>query len=89
MPRSTITSKGQITLPKEVRNRLAITAGDQIEFTIEEDGTITVMSVKKSAMRLHGVISSDVDGPLSIEEMDQAIADQMFADDDRIRGGKP
>lgn len=42
--RSTITSKGQITLPKAVRERLRVGEGEQIEFVVEDD-TITVRSV--------------------------------------------
>ena len=43
MPRATITSKGQTTLPKEVRTRLGVDAGDQVEYRIAADGTVTVV----------------------------------------------
>jgi AbrB family looped-hinge helix DNA binding protein len=89
MPRATITSKGQITLPKAIRDRLGLTTGDQVEFLIDDAGSITVVSVKRSAMRLHGVIASGSTEPLSIDEMDQTIADRAADDDDRIRSGQP
>ncbi len=38
MPVSTLTSKYQATIPRAVRDALALTAGDRIEFTIEPDG---------------------------------------------------
>lgn len=38
-PKSTISSKGQITVPLEVRKRLGLKAGDRVEFVIEEGRT--------------------------------------------------
>lgn len=38
MPLATITSKGQLTIPKEVRDRLHLKTGDQVELTVLEDG---------------------------------------------------
>lgn len=37
---STISSKGQVTIPQEIRNRLGVAAGDQIEFVIENGNTV-------------------------------------------------
>ncbi|HEV7127179.1 MAG TPA: type II toxin-antitoxin system PrlF family antitoxin [Ktedonobacterales bacterium] len=39
---STITSKGQVTIPKAVRERLGLSAHDRIVFVIEDDGTVTL-----------------------------------------------
>lgn len=89
MPRATITSKGQITLPKTIRDRLGLSPGDQVDFRIDDDGTISVVSVKRSALRLHGVIRSDTAEPFSIEEMDRAMADRVAAEDERIRKDRP
>ncbi len=41
MPTATITSKGQVTIPKEVRERFGFKAGDELEF-IEEDGLLRI-----------------------------------------------
>jgi antitoxin PrlF len=38
-PSSTISSKGQITVPLEIRNRLGLREGDRVEFVVEEDRT--------------------------------------------------
>ena len=37
---STISSKGQITIPQEVRNRLGLSAGDRVEFVVEGERTV-------------------------------------------------
>ena len=37
---STISSKGQITVPLEIRNRLGLKQGDRVEFVMDESGTI-------------------------------------------------
>jgi antitoxin PrlF len=37
---STISSKGQITVPQEIRRRLGLQAGDRVEFVVEEDRTV-------------------------------------------------
>ena len=39
-PSSTISSKGQITVPQEIRNRLGLSAGDRIEFVVEDGRTL-------------------------------------------------
>jgi len=41
MPTARITSKGQITLPKEVRERLGLDVGDELEF-VEEKGRFLI-----------------------------------------------
>ncbi len=89
MPKATITSKGQLTLPKEIRSRLGVDAGDQVEFRIEADGSITVLSAKGSARRLYGLLQSSHGAVVSTEDMDRAISETVAADDERIRSQKP
>jgi len=37
---STISSKGQITVPQQIRDRLGLSAGDRVEFVVEGDRTV-------------------------------------------------
>ncbi len=37
---STISSKGQVTVPQEIRERLGLRAGDRVEFVVEENRTV-------------------------------------------------
>ena len=47
---ATVTSKGQTTIPREVRDAAKLKAGDRIHFTVLEDGTI-IMRVKNRNLR--------------------------------------
>ena len=70
----TITSKGQVTIPKPVRDALHLSAGARVEFLLEPDGTIRVIPVTASVTELKGIVPPPA-RTLSLEEMDQAIAD--------------
>ena len=88
MPRATITSKGQITLPKEVRTRLGVDAGDQVDFRIAANGTVTVAPLQGSVQRLFGVLHRQDLGGHSVEDMDRGVARSICEDDERIREGR-
>ncbi len=44
---STVTSKGQITLPKSLRDRLGLQAGAQVDFVVNADGEVVLQPAKK------------------------------------------
>lgn len=52
---STITSKGQVTIPKEIRDVLDLEAGTEVEFVLEEDGALRVHRKKPAMERLREV----------------------------------
>jgi AbrB family looped-hinge helix DNA binding protein len=72
MPGSTITSKGQITVPKAVRERLALQPGDRMSFVIHDDGTVTVEAETVDLASLRGMVKSG-GRHVSVEQMDEAI----------------
>jgi antitoxin PrlF len=74
---ATLTSKGQVTLPKEIRDRLGLDAGSTLDFQLQPDNTITVRAVKPDARRIRGLLKSPHAEPLSVEQMDQGIARHM------------
>ena len=55
---ATLTSKGQITLPKEIRDRLGLDAGAMLDFQIMDDNTITARQVLPDARRIRGLLKS-------------------------------
>lgn len=71
---ATLTSKGQITLPKEIRVRLGLDAGSMLDFQILEDNTITARPVKPDARRIRGLLKSPHAVPPTVEQMDEGIA---------------
>ncbi len=71
---STMTANGQITLPKEIREYLCMTAGDKLEFVIGADGRVVLGRAKTIDVRdLRGILKRDGYPPVSIEEMQEAI----------------
>jgi len=69
----TVTSKGQVTLPAEVRRRLGIHAGTKLEVLIKDDDRLEVIRVGGSARDLKGALPRPRKG-LSLAEMDKAVA---------------
>ncbi len=71
---TTLTSKGQITLPKEIRDRLGLDSGSILDFQLLPDNTITARAVKPDARRIRGLLKSPHPEPLTVEQMDEGVA---------------
>ena len=63
MVRARITSKGQLTIPVEIRRRYGLDTGDEVEFIAEDKGTYLVPLKRKKLMDLYGVLRSDKPWP--------------------------
>ena len=74
---ATLTSKGQITLPKEIRDRLGLDAGSMLDFQILEDNTITARQVQPDARRIRGLLKSPHAIPLTVKQMDKAVSKHL------------
>ena len=70
---ATITSKGQVTIPKPIRDRLHLEPGDKIDFVLQEDGDLRITPVTASVTRLKGMVPKP-GHPVSLAEMEEAIA---------------
>ena len=70
---ATVTSKGQITIPAEVRAALRLDAGDRVEFVEIEEGKFAVIPVTRSIRELEGRFQDKRRKPVSIDEMNAAI----------------
>jgi antitoxin PrlF len=73
MPRSTLTSKGQITLPKQVRDKLDLDTGDPIDFVIQPNGDVLLKPAKFDIRNLQGILKSRRKRPVTVEEMNAAV----------------
>jgi antitoxin PrlF len=73
METATLTSKGQLTVPKTVREALGVGPGDRIDFVQMDDGNYAILAATHPVVRLKGLLPRPA-APVSLDEMDQAIA---------------
>ena len=70
---ATLTSKGQMTLPKEVRDRYGLKPGDKVEF-VEENGQTVIKARNQRLIDLVGSLGPPPNGPKTLEEIEDGIA---------------
>jgi antitoxin PrlF len=85
MSTATVTSKGQITLPLDVRNDLDLKVGDKVSFE-KVDGSYVLKPQNKSIMALAGILHRSGERAMTIKEMDEKLGEALAEDDARIRG---
>ena len=66
---ATLTSKGQTTIPKEIRDSLCMKAGDRMTFTLLPDGTVVMRVKTKSVTELAGVLHKKGRKPVPVEQL--------------------
>ncbi len=66
---ATLTSKGQTTIPKEIRDSLHMKAGDRMTFTLMPDGTVVLRLKSKSLTELAGVLHKKGRKPVPVEQL--------------------
>jgi len=72
----TMTSKGQITIPKPVREQLHLRTGDRMEFSVSKEGTIIIRPRTSRIEDVMGMLSCYAKGRhVSVEDMDRGIAE--------------
>ncbi len=74
MTTATITSKGQITIPKDVRTRLGVGTGDRVEFVEIQGGVFQIVAATRDIQALKGIVPRPKK-PVTIEAMNQAVAE--------------
>jgi AbrB family looped-hinge helix DNA binding protein len=74
MSSAKVTSKGQITIPQDVRERLGLEAGDRVVFVVQSDRDVVLKPAKTDVRELHGMLYRKGQRRHSIEEMDEGIA---------------
>jgi AbrB family looped-hinge helix DNA binding protein len=72
MAAATVTSKGQITIPKEIREALGLETGHRVSFQVREDGVVEMSSDNLDVMALCGVLKPSVRG-VTLKDMEEAI----------------
>ena len=72
MATATITSKGQITVPKNIRDHMHVDKGDRVEFLLDDQGVVTIWPVTAEVITLKGM-EPKPRKPVSIQDMNSAI----------------
>jgi len=84
--RTTLTRKGQVTVPVEIRRALGLKEGDKLTFTLE-DGKVSLERAGSVVERTAGILKSEVSGPpLTAEEL-RRVAEIAWAEQAMERSG--
>jgi len=73
MATAILSSKGQITIPLPVRQKLGVTTGDRVEFVELKDGNFALVPAVEDVRSLKGMVPKP-DRPVSVEEMRRIVA---------------
>ena len=79
MPSATLTTKGQVTIPKAVREHLGVDTGDRLSFVVQDDGTVVVRPMTRHVRDLGGLLHRAGRRSVSLREMDAGVAARMRA----------
>jgi len=82
---ATVTDKGQVTVPKNIRDQLHIATGSKLDFEVEKDGSLRVRVLARGSENLFGLVHRPGAKPLSIKEMDEGIVAATKARNQRSR----
>lgn len=88
MPSATVTSKGQVTIPSQVRKALGLKPGTRIDFFQNEDGRFVLYPKTGSIRELEGCLAAHLPS-MTVEEMDKAIGEAVTESYLESVGGAP
>ena len=77
MTLATLTTKGQVTIPRAVRDSLRLHAGDKVEFVITENREAVLRPINKKVDDVFGRLHATGRRPISIEKMDAGIRQKV------------
>lgn len=72
--RSTVTEKGQVTLPKAIRDRLGIRPGMRLDFEVMADNTLQAKMLTRGSSGWFGLLHRPGEAARTVDEIDDAIA---------------
>ena len=77
MPQATLTTKGQVTIPKAVRDHLRLDTGARVDFVIEDDGTVVLKPLTRHVRELAGLLHRPGQSPVSAEQMNDRVGARL------------
>jgi len=72
---ATVTEKGQLTVPKAIREQLGIEPGSKLDFEPMADGTLRVRVLTRGAAGLYGLLQQPGAKARTVTQMDAAIGE--------------
>jgi len=79
-----ITSKGQLTLPKGIREKLGLVLGSKLDFSIDADGSLRARPLRRGAADLFGMLHDPDRAASTVRQMNEAVGQYLAQDDKRI-----
>jgi antitoxin PrlF len=76
MPSATVTSKGQVTIPKQIRDLLGVKTGDLLDFVVDTRGRVEIRPGTLQLSDLKGLLHVPGRRPVTLDEMERAILDR-------------
>ena len=73
MPSSTLTSKGQLVIPKPIRDLLGLKPGDAFDFVVQETGDVLIRPAVEDIRKLKGILHRPGRAPVSVDTMAKVI----------------
>lgn len=74
MATATMTSKGQVTIPKQVRELLHLHSGDRIEFWVQGDSEARLKPITRTVRDVFGCLRNPNQKTISVEQMNEVVA---------------
>ena len=76
MASSTITAKGQTTIPKAIRDYLKLRPGNRIDYIVDDEGKVVLRPAMYDIRDLHGMLHRPGQEALSVEEMNRVVRER-------------
>ncbi|HTP30918.1 MAG TPA: AbrB/MazE/SpoVT family DNA-binding domain-containing protein [Candidatus Acidoferrales bacterium] len=73
MPSATLTSKGQITIPQEIRDEMGLRKGQRLDFRVDTKGRLILEPLTGDVRKLKGIVRSSRKSAPSLREISEAI----------------
>lgn len=82
---ATLTSKGQLTLPKAIRDKMKLDAGSKLDFILQPDGTLTARPLRRSVSSLIGMVRRPAGvKPATLQDLKTARAEHVAEKYERV-----
>ena len=85
---STVTDKGQITLPKALRDRLGIRPGSKVEFSLQSDDSVRLRVLARGSAGLFGLLAVPGEATRPLEDIDVGVTAAVTQRSRPARGGR-